>query len=72
MPFRFLYRTGLRPGCLQSSVISTNDAAYLPGLPLRVPRRWWKVADSNRWLIVAGLPHRYRLFPSLYRGILFF
>ena len=32
---------------------------------------WWKVADSNRWLIVAGLPHRYRLFPSLYRGTYF-
>ena len=41
--------------------------------------RLWKVADSNRWLIpgssenislfqVAGLLHRFRLFPSLYRG----
>lgn len=29
------------------SVISTNDVAYLPGLPLRVPRRLWKVQDSN-------------------------
>ena len=29
------------------SVISTNDVAYLPGLPLRVPRRLWKVRDSN-------------------------
>ena len=51
------------PSCHAPSIL-----AYLPGLPLRVPRRWWKVADSNRWLIVAGLPHRYRLFPSLYRG----
>ena len=29
------------------SVISTNDVAYLPGLPLRVPRRLRKVRDSN-------------------------
>ena len=34
------------------SVISTNDVAYLPGLPLRVPRRLWKVTDSNRLLIL--------------------
>ena len=32
MPFRFDTRTGLRPGCCTSSVISTNDFAYLPGL----------------------------------------
>ena len=32
LPFRFDTRTGLRPGCCTSSVISTNDAAYLPGL----------------------------------------
>ena len=30
-----------------ASVISTNDVAYLPGLPLRVPRRLRKVRDSN-------------------------
>ena len=30
-----------------ASVISTNDVAYLPGLPLRVPRRLRKVQDSN-------------------------
>ena len=50
MPFRFDTRTGLRPGCCISSVISTNDFAYLPGLPLHVPRRLWKVAESNRLL----------------------
>ena len=32
MPFRFDTRTGLRPGCCTSSVISTNAFAYLPGL----------------------------------------
>ena len=32
LPFRFDTRTGLRPGCCTSSVISTNDAAYLLGL----------------------------------------
>ena len=32
LPFRFDTRTGLRPGCCTSSVISTNDVAYLPGL----------------------------------------
>lgn len=32
MPFRFMQRTGLCLGCLHSSVISTNDFAYLPGL----------------------------------------
>jgi hypothetical protein len=32
MPFRFSTRTGLRPGGCTSSVISTNDVAYLPGL----------------------------------------
>ena len=47
MPFRFDTRTGLRPGCCTSSVISTNAFAYLPGLSLYVPRRLWKVQDSN-------------------------
>ena len=47
LPFRFDTRTGLRPGCCTSSVISTNDVAYLPGLSLYVPRRSWKVVDSN-------------------------
>ena len=47
MPFRFDTRTGLRPGCCTSSVISTNAFAYLPGLSLYVPRRSWKVQDSN-------------------------
>ena len=32
LPFRFDTRTGLRPGCCTSSVISTNAFAYLPGL----------------------------------------
>ena len=50
LPFRFDTRTGLRPGCCTSSVISTNDVAYLPGLSLYVPRRSWKVAESNRLL----------------------
>ena len=47
MPFRFSTRTGLRPGCCTSSVISTNAFAYLPGLTLHDPRRLWKVQDSN-------------------------
>ena len=47
LPFRFDTRTGLRPGCCTSSVISTNAFAYLPGLSLYVPRRLWKVRESN-------------------------
>lgn len=37
-----------------ASVISTNDVAYLPGLPLRVPRRLRKVRDSNSRSVFAA------------------
>ena len=77
MPFRLMLSPCFRSSQPRPLAMLHQFLAYLPGLPLRVPRRWWKVADSNRWLIlgssenfslfqVAGLPHRYRLFPSLY------
>ena len=40
------------PSCHAPSIL-----AYLPGLPLRVPRRWWMVQDSNlRWSGVPTFP----------------
>ena len=42
--------------------------SLLTGIASARPSALVEGADSNRWLIVAGLPHRYRLFPSLYRG----
>ena len=48
------------------SVISTNDAAYLPGLSLYVPRRSWKVAESNRLLIFRRFAPTIPAFTSHY------
>ena len=49
MPFRFDTRTGLRPGCCTSSVISTNDFAYITGIARCTSLGvLWKVWDSNR------------------------
>lgn len=42
---RYTYR--LAPWLLYLLGDLTNDVAYLPGLPLRVPRRLRKVRDSN-------------------------
>ena len=33
------------------AIVYSVYSAYLPGLPLRVPRRLWKVTESNRLLI---------------------
>ena len=53
-----------------SPVISTNDFAYLPGLPPHDPRRLWGKPDSNRQpnvhdvaLTSEGLPS-YSYFPE--------
>ena len=52
-------------------MISINAFAYLPGLPLRVPRRLWGKPDSNRQpnvhdvaLTSEGLPS-YSYFPNM-------
>ena len=37
---------------------------HLPGLPLRVPRRWWKVRCSKPLLIPGSLENTFSLFPS--------
>ena len=44
-----------------ASVISTNDAAYLPGLSPYVPRRSWKVACSKRLLILSSSENHRRV-----------
>ena len=52
MPFRLMLSPCFRSSQPRSLAMLHQFLAYLPGLPLRVPRRWWKVADSNRWLIL--------------------
>lgn len=59
--FDSVQRTGLRPGCLHSSVISINAVAYLPGLPAARPSAFVEVVGfephvPNREQIYS-LPH---------------
>ena len=57
MPFRLMLSPCFRSSQPRPLAMLHQFLAYLPGLPLRVPRRWWMVKDSNlRWSGVPTFP----------------